>query len=209
MKPLSLELGGHAPVLVFADADLDAAVEGALVAKFRNTGQSCIAANRVLRRAPDLRAVPRGLRREGAQPRRWATASSRAWTSARCSTRPASPRPSNTSRTRSQAARACCAAAGGSPAAAGFFVEPTVLADVLPQSACMREETFAPIAPVCAFDSEEEAIELANASIYGLSAYAFTHEPRSRLPADGRPRGRDDRHQRRRARRPASARSAA
>jgi succinate-semialdehyde dehydrogenase/glutarate-semialdehyde dehydrogenase len=60
------------------------------------------------------------------------------------------------------------------PGSRGFFVEPTVLADVSPRSACMREETFAPIAPVCAFDSEEEALELANASIYGLSAYAFT-----------------------------------
>ena len=63
IKPLSLELGGHAPVLVFADADLDVAVEGRLMAKFRNTGQSCIAANRVLVERADLRPVPRGLRR--------------------------------------------------------------------------------------------------------------------------------------------------
>jgi succinate-semialdehyde dehydrogenase/glutarate-semialdehyde dehydrogenase len=58
----------------------------------------------------------------------------------------------------------------------GYFVEPTVLADVPPQCACMREETFAPIAPVCVFDREEDAIEQANQSIYGLSAYAFTRD---------------------------------
>jgi succinate-semialdehyde dehydrogenase / glutarate-semialdehyde dehydrogenase len=57
----------------------------------------------------------------------------------------------------------------------GYFIEPTVLADVPPQSACMREETFAPIAPVCSFDREDDAVEQANSSIYGLSAYAFTN----------------------------------
>ena len=65
IKPLSLELGGNAPLLVFDDADLEVAVEGALLAKMRNTGQSCIAANRLLRAAAHLPALPRRLRRRG------------------------------------------------------------------------------------------------------------------------------------------------
>jgi succinate-semialdehyde dehydrogenase/glutarate-semialdehyde dehydrogenase len=67
---------------------------------------------------------------------------------------------------------------GGRPLSArrGFFFEPTVLADVPPQAVCMQEETFAPIAPVCAFETEAEAVERANASNFGLSAYMFTND---------------------------------
>jgi succinate-semialdehyde dehydrogenase/glutarate-semialdehyde dehydrogenase len=173
VKPLSLELGGHAPVLVFADADFDAAVEGALAAKFRNTGQSCIAANRVYVERPiyerfleafvaKAKALKIG---DGLEPgvdigplfdeAGVAKALEHVEDAVKAG------------------ARLMC---GGTRVAGrrGYFVEPTVLADVPPQSACMREETFAPIAPVCVFDREEDAIEQANQSIYGLSAYAFT-----------------------------------
>ena len=173
VKPLSLELGGHAPVLVFADADLSAAVEGALAAKFRNTGQSCIAANRVYVERPiyerfleafvaKARALKVG---DGLEPgvdigplfdeAGVAKALEHVEDAVKAG------------------ARLMC---GGKRMAGrrGYFVEPTVLADVPPQCACMREETFAPIAPVCVFDREEDAIEQANQSIYGLSAYAFT-----------------------------------
>jgi succinate-semialdehyde dehydrogenase/glutarate-semialdehyde dehydrogenase len=175
VKPLSLELGGHAPVLVFADADLDAAVEGALAAKFRNTGQSCIAANRVYVQRPiyerfleafvaRAKALTVG---DGLQPgveigplfdeAGVAKAIEHVEDAVKAG------------------ARLMC---GGKRMAGrrGYFVEPTVLADVPPQCACMREETFAPIAPVCVFDREEDAIEQANTSIYGLSAYAFTRD---------------------------------
>ena len=60
------------------------------------------------------------------------------------------------------------------PGRKGYFFEPAVLADVSAEAACMKEETFAPIAPVCSFDTEAEAVEQANASNFGLSAYAFT-----------------------------------
>ncbi|MEI6669618.1 MAG: NAD-dependent succinate-semialdehyde dehydrogenase [Acidobacteriota bacterium] len=173
VKPLSLELGGHAPVLVFADADLDAAVEGALAAKFRNTGQSCIAANRVLvertiyeRFLAAFVARTKALKvGDGLEPgvdigplfdeAGVAKALEHVEDAVKAG------------------ARLMC---GGKRVAGrrGYFVEPTVLADVPPHSACMQEETFAPVAPVCAFDREEDAIEQANASIYGLSAYAFT-----------------------------------
>jgi succinate-semialdehyde dehydrogenase/glutarate-semialdehyde dehydrogenase len=173
VKPLSLELGGHAPVLVFADADLDVAVEGALAAKFRNTGQSCIAANRVLVERPIYErfleafvAKARSLKvGDGLEP---GVDIGPLFDEAGVQKAI-----EHVEDAVAGGARLMC---GGRrvPGSRGFFVEPTVLADVPRQSACMREETFAPIAPVCAFDSEEEAIELANASIYGLSAYAFT-----------------------------------
>ncbi len=173
VKPLSLELGGHAPVLVFADADLDAAVEGAAIAKFRNTGQSCIAANRVLVERPiyerfleAFAAKARSLKvGDGLEPG--------VDIGPLIDQAGVAKAAGHVEDAVARGARLLC---GGRrvPGRAGFFFEPTVLADVAPQSACMREETFAPIAPVCAFDREDEAIEQANASIYGLSAYAFT-----------------------------------
>ena len=173
VKPLSLELGGHAPVIVFADADLDAAVEGAVVAKFRNTGQSCIAANRVFVERPIYeRFLERFAARagslkvgDGLQPGVdiGPLIDQAAVEKAEAHVQDAVAR----------GARVMC---GGARVQGqrGFFMEPTVLADVPLESACMLEETFAPVAPVCAFDAEEEALAQANASIFGLSAYAFT-----------------------------------
>jgi len=173
VKPLSLELGGHAPVLVFADADLDAAVEGAMMAKFRNTGQSCIAANRVLVERPIYErfleafvAKARSLKvGDGLEP---GVDIGPLFDEAGVAKAL-----EHVEDAVAGGARLLC---GGHRVAGGrgYFVEPTVLADVPPRAACMREETFAPIAPVCAFDREDEALEQANASIYGLSAYAFT-----------------------------------
>ena len=173
VKPLSLELGGHAPVLVFADADLNAAVEGALMAKFRNTGQSCIAANRVLVERPIYErfleafvARARTLKvGDGLEP---GVDIGPLFDEAGVAKAL-----EHVENAVAAGARLLC---GGRRVAGsrGYFVEPTVLADVPPGAACMREETFAPIAPVCAFDGEDEALEQANASIYGLSAYAFT-----------------------------------
>lgn len=175
IKPLSLELGGHAPVLVFADANLDVAVEGAMMAKFRNTGQSCIAANRVLVERPIydrfLEAFADRTRMlkvdDGLEPGVdiGPLVDEAGVEKAAAHVQDAVAR----------GARLLC---GGHrvPGRKGYFFEPTVLADVRPDSACMSEETFAPVAPVSAFDGEAEAIEQANASIYGLSAYAFTSD---------------------------------
>jgi succinate-semialdehyde dehydrogenase / glutarate-semialdehyde dehydrogenase len=173
VKPLSLELGGQAPVLVFADADLDAAVEGAAIAKFRNTGQSCIAANRVLVERPvyerfleAFAAKARSLKvGDGLEP---GVAIGPLIDQAGID--------KAAEHVQDAVARGARVICGGRrvPDRKGFFFEPTVLGDVAPQSACMIEETFAPIAPVCAFDTEDEAVEQANASVYGLSAYAFT-----------------------------------
>lgn len=174
IKPLSLELGGHAPVLVFDDADLISAVEGAMMAKFRNTGQSCIAANRIyVQRSiyakflelftERTRAMKVGngledgveigplINEEGV-----AKATEHIEDAVR------------------RGARLLCG--GKRLERKGWFLEPTVLADVPPGAMCMSEETFAPVAALAPFDADSEAIEQANNSPYGLSAYAFTRD---------------------------------
>jgi succinate-semialdehyde dehydrogenase/glutarate-semialdehyde dehydrogenase len=172
VKPLSLELGGHAPVLVFADADLNRAVEAAAIAKFRNTGQSCIAANRIYVERPiyaeflerftaHVRTMKVGVGLEpGVQigPVINEEGLSKAL--------------AHVDNAVQLGARVL--SGGKRRAGKGTFLEPTVLADVSDKADCMEEETFAPLAPICAFDTEDEAINRANASRYGLSAYAFT-----------------------------------
>lgn len=175
VKPLSLELGGQAPLLVFDDADLDRAMEGVLMAKFRNTGQSCIAANRIyvqrgiyekflgllVQKTKGMK-VGDGLA-EGVQigPLINEDALRNALAHVQDAVR--------------QGARLLT---GGSRVKdrRGFLFEPTVLADVPDGALCMREETFAPIAAVTRFDTEAEAVQRANSLPYGLSAYVFTQD---------------------------------
>lgn len=172
VKHLSLELGGHAPVLVFDDAELEKAVEGAMIAKFRNTGQSCIAANRIyvqrgiydrfveafVGRTKALK-VGNGLE-EGVEI--GPLVNEKGLQAALDQIEDA------------KAKGAKVLAGGKRWGSKGFFLEPTVLADVPDSASCMHEETFAPVAPIVKFESEEEGIERANGSRYGLSAYAFT-----------------------------------
>jgi succinate-semialdehyde dehydrogenase/glutarate-semialdehyde dehydrogenase len=175
IKPLSLELGGLAPLFVFEDCDLDQAVRETLIAKFRNTGQSCIAANRIY---VQCSIYPEFLNRLTAGVCKLKTASGlepdvdvgplinqQALDAALAQIDDAVRR----------GARVVC---GGKRVAGlpGFFLEPTVLDGVKGEALCMQEESFAPIAPVTAFDTEEEAIQLANSSDYGLSAYAMTRD---------------------------------
>lgn len=174
IKPLSLELGGNAPLLVFEDADLDVAIEGALLAKMRNTGQSCIAANRFLVHRPiyerfleafvaRVKALKTG---EFSEPgvEIGPLIDAAALRHAEACVQDAVQR----------GARLLCG--GGRLPRPGFFFAPTVLADVSADALCWREEIFAPLAPVRPFDTEAEAIEWANATPHGLSAYAFTRE---------------------------------
>jgi succinate-semialdehyde dehydrogenase/glutarate-semialdehyde dehydrogenase len=174
VKPLSLELGGHAPVIVFEDADLNIAVQGTIMAKFRNSGESCIAANRIY--------VQRGVYEsflnlfvekvhslkvgEGLDPQTQVGALIDEAAVAKAS--------EHVQDAISGGARLLCG--GKRLERRGFFFEPTVLADVPKAALCMHEETFAPVAPVCAFATEAEVIALANNSPFGLSAYAFTRD---------------------------------
>ena len=175
LKPLSLELGGHAPVLVFDDADLEQAVEGTMIAKFRNTGQSCIAANRVY--------VQRGVYERFLEMLTDATRALKVGNGmdagvdigALIDEAAVERAGRHVADAVANGARLVC---GGQALTErkGYFFAPTVLADVPEDALCMREETFAPVAPVCPFDTEAEAVERANASAYGLSAYAFTRD---------------------------------
>ena len=174
LTKLSLELGGNAPVLVFDDADFDTAIEGVLMAKFRNTGQSCIAANRIyvqrpiyerflkvfVERVKSLK-VGNGLE-EGVEI--GPLIDMDAMESALALTEDAM----------SKGARLLCG--GRRWGSKGAFIETTVLADVPLDANCMQEEIFAPMAAISTFENEAEAIKKANASEYGLSAYAFTSD---------------------------------
>lgn len=175
VKPLSLELGGLAPLLVFDDCDLDRAVRETLIAKFRNTGQSCIAANRVyvqtgIRTAfvdRFLVGVNKLKTASGFEPGAdvGPLVSQHALDGALQQIEDAL----------QHGGKILC---GGKRVASmpGYFLEPTVIDGATPPMLCMQEETFAPIAPIGTFDTEEEAIGLANASPYGLSAYAMTRD---------------------------------
>jgi succinate-semialdehyde dehydrogenase/glutarate-semialdehyde dehydrogenase len=175
IKPLSLELGGLAPVLVFEDCDLDLAVQQTIIAKFRNTGQSCIAANRIYVQKSIYRRFVELFCAKVAE----------------LKTGPGLEPGVDVGPVINEAAlvgalaqiddavkRGARVAAGGSRVkdTSGFFLQPTVIEDVSDGALCMREETFAPVAPIVSFDTEAEAIRRANDSSYGLSAYAMTSD---------------------------------
>jgi succinate-semialdehyde dehydrogenase / glutarate-semialdehyde dehydrogenase len=174
VKPLSLELGGLAPVLIFEDAALDRAVAGAMLAKFRNTGQSCIAANRIyVQRTiwqPFLDAFVLAVRAlkvgDGLEPD--------VDIGPLIDEAAVQKAAEHVNDAIKRGAKLLCG--GHRLKGRGFFFEPTVLVDVPAGALCMCEETFAPIAAMALFDNEAEAIELANASPFGLCAYAFTSD---------------------------------
>lgn len=174
IKPLSLELGGHAPVLVFEDADLDLAVEGALITKFRNTGQSCIASNRIFVQRSVYNDFLEKFVRQARALKTGDGFEEGVLVGPLINEDGLKKAMEHINDATQRGARLMCG--GRQIDRPGWFLEPTVLADVPASAACMTEETFAPVAPVCAFDSEEEAIERANHSQYGLSAYAFTRD---------------------------------
>ncbi|WP_153114700.1 NAD-dependent succinate-semialdehyde dehydrogenase [Rhodocyclus tenuis] len=174
IKKLSLELGGNAPFIVFDDADLDAAVEGALLAKFRNAGQTCVCANRlyvqqgihdrfVARLAERVQAFKLG---DGAAPD---TAIGPLIDAAALS------------KVEALVADAVAAGArvlsgGQRRAEGGNFYLPTVLTGMTAAMRIAREEIFGPVAPVFRFADEAEAVALANDSEYGLAAYVYTRD---------------------------------
>lgn len=174
VKPLSLELGGLAPVLVFDDADLNKAVEGAILAKFRNTGQSCIAANRIYVQrgiydrflklfVESTKALKVG---DGLEPG--------VEIGPLIDEAGVKKAVEHVEDAVAKGARLLCG--GHRMSRKGFFIEATVLADMPESALCMKEETFAPVAAVTPFTTEAEAVERANAAPYGLSAYAFTRD---------------------------------
>jgi succinate-semialdehyde dehydrogenase/glutarate-semialdehyde dehydrogenase len=171
---VSMELGGNAPFIVFEDADLDRAVDGAMLAKMRNIGEACTAANRFYvhesvseefgrrfaERMGSLR-VGRGTE-DGVDVGPLIDAKARDGVAAMVE---------------DARAKGATVVLGGGPAeGAGYFFEPTVVTGVPRDARVMTEEIFGPVAPIAAFSTEEEVLELANGTEYGLVAYVFTRD---------------------------------
>lgn len=174
LQRVSMELGGNAPFLVFADADLDAAVDGAMLAKMRNMGEACTSANRFLVEASVAEEFAARLseRMGGLRVGRGQDVGiqvgplidEKAVTSVAAVVDDA-------------LARGARALTGGQRVdGAGFFYPPTVLVDVPADADAVTTEIFGPVAPITTFTTEDEAITLANATEYGLAAYAFTRD---------------------------------
>src|SRR6478736_973285 len=171
VKKLSLELGGNAPFIVFDDADLDAAVEGAIMSKYRNTGQTCVCANRLLVQdsvhdafAEKLAAAVRKLK---PAPGTEAGATQGPLIDDKAVEKVESHIADAT-------AKGAQVLVGGSRhPLGGRFFEPTILTGVTPAMAVAREETFGPVAPLFRFTDEAEAIALANDTEFGLAAYFY------------------------------------
>jgi succinate-semialdehyde dehydrogenase / glutarate-semialdehyde dehydrogenase len=174
IKKCSMELGGNAPVIVFDDADLDNAVEGLLVAKFRNTGQSCVGANRILVQdgifdtfAAKFAARVAGLKvgnglQEGTEIGPLIDAAAVAKVQEHVD---------------DAVSKGATILTGGSADAQGAcFYQPTVLANVPTSALVAQEETFGPLAPLFRFGDDAEAIEIANSTEFGLAAYIFAKD---------------------------------
>jgi succinate-semialdehyde dehydrogenase/glutarate-semialdehyde dehydrogenase len=170
----SMELGGNAPFLVFADADLDAAVEGAVIAKMRNMGEACTAANRF--------HVDAGVADEFAEKLAARLGSMKVGrgTDEGVQVGPLidqSQRQKVDELVRDAIGKGAQAVVGGTARdGAGYFYEPTVLAGVGGDAKLLREEIFGPVAPVIGFDEEEAAVAAANDTEYGLVAYVYTSD---------------------------------
>jgi succinate-semialdehyde dehydrogenase / glutarate-semialdehyde dehydrogenase len=170
----SMELGGNAPFVVFADADLDAALDGAMVAKMRNGGEACTAANRFYVEAPVAAEFSRRLAAR--------MAALRVGPGTEESTE-VGPLVNDEAVAKVDAlvhdavtAGATVVTGGSRPAREGCFYDPTVLTGVRPGSAILREEIFGPVAPIVSFTTEDEAVALANDTEFGLVAYVYTSD---------------------------------
>jgi succinate-semialdehyde dehydrogenase/glutarate-semialdehyde dehydrogenase len=174
LKRLSLELGGNAPFIVFDDADLEAAVEGALQSKYRNSGQTCVCANRILVQAGVYDAFAERLAARVRELRVGAGTEAGVTQGPLIDSAALAKVESQVADAVGQGARVL--AGGGRHALGGTFYQPTVLAEVTTAMLVAREETFGPVAPLLRFADEHEAIALANATEYGLAAYFYSRD---------------------------------
>jgi succinate-semialdehyde dehydrogenase/glutarate-semialdehyde dehydrogenase len=170
----SMELGGNAPLLVFADADLNKAVEGTMLAKMRNGGEACTAANRIYVEAPVLDEFAARLTE------RMAALKVGRGTEDGVDVGPlidAKQRDKVRELVDDAVATGARALTGGTVAAGnGYFYPPTVLADVPRNARLQKEEIFGPVAPLTAFETEDEAVAMANDTEFGLVSYLFTND---------------------------------
>jgi succinate-semialdehyde dehydrogenase / glutarate-semialdehyde dehydrogenase len=174
LKKTSLELGGNAPFIVFEDADVEAAVAGAMASKYRNTGQTCVCANRMLVHNRVYDDFTRKLVEAVARLR---VGNGLAGQTDQGPLIDAAALAKVERHIADAVSRGAKIAYGGKRhALGGTFYEPTVLTEVKPEALMMREETFGPVAPLVRFHSEAEAIRLANDTEYGLATYFYTRD---------------------------------
>ena len=174
VKKLSLELGGNAPFIVFDDADLDAAVEGAMASKFRNAGQTCVCANRIFVQAGVYDAFAEKFAKAAEQMKVGNGFDDGVVQGPLINEKAVEKVERHIADAVGKGARVLT---GGNRHGLGqTFFEPTVLADVTPDMQVMREETFGPLAPLFRFDTDEEAVRLANDTEFGLAAYFYSRD---------------------------------
>ncbi len=174
IKKLSLELGGNAPFIVFDDADIDAAVEGAMASKYRNAGQTCVCANRLYVQSGVYDEFAQKLAAKVAQLRVGPGTQSGVQVGPLIEAAALEKVQSHVSNAVSGGARVLV---GGAPhSLGGLFYQPTVLADVTSDMLVSREETFGPVAPLFRFETEKEVVALANNTEFGLAAYFYSRD---------------------------------
>ncbi|MDI5893124.1 NAD-dependent succinate-semialdehyde dehydrogenase [Halomonas rhizosphaerae] len=176
VKKASMELGGNAPFIVFDDADLDAAVEGAVASKYRNSGQTCVCTNRLLVQAGVYEAFLEKLAARVARLEVGNGLDEGVVQGPLINAAAVEKVQSHVRDALDKGGRLVC---GGEPhALGGTFFQPTIIADVTPEMKVATEETFGPLAPVFRFETEEEAIAMANATEFGLAAYFYARDYR-------------------------------
>lgn len=174
VKKLSLELGGNAPFIVFDDADVDAAVEGAIASKYRNAGQTCVCANRIYVQDGIYDLFAQKLAEKVGQLR--VGPGTQSGVQIGPLIEPAALEKVKTHVSDALAGGAKVLVGGKSHALGGLFFEPTVMTEVKPSMLVSREETFGPVAPLFRFKTEEEVIGLANNTEFGLASYFFSRD---------------------------------
>ena len=174
MKRLSMELGGNAPFIVFDDADLDAAVEGAIMSKFRNSGQTCVCANRFLVQSGIYDAFTEKFSKAIAALKVGNGMEATTTNGPLIDTKAVEKVEEHIADAVAKGAKIVMG--GKRHALGGSFFEPTLMTGITPSMAVAREETFGPLAPMFRFETEAEAIAMANDTEFGLAAYAYTRD---------------------------------
>jgi succinate-semialdehyde dehydrogenase/glutarate-semialdehyde dehydrogenase len=170
----SMELGGNAPFVVFNDADLEASLDGAMIAKMRNAGEACTAANRFYVQSGIYDAFAEGLTKRMAALKVGAGVEGATECGPMITRKAVEKIGRLVEDSKAKGARVLCG--GNEPEGPGFFYPPTVLVDVPPTSDMAHDEIFGPVAPLYRFETEEEAVSRANDTEYGLAAYIYTRD---------------------------------
>lgn len=176
IKKLSLELGGNAPFIVFDDADLDSAVDGALASKYRNAGQTCVCANRLYVQAGVYDAFLEKLAAKVATLKVGNGFESGVNVGPLIEAAAIEKVETHVADALALGARLVTGGKRAEGLGGDLFFEPTVLADATPEMLCSREETFGPVAPVFKFRTEDEVVALANATEFGLASYFYSRD---------------------------------